>query len=42
MGRKTPIPFNLQKYVEKHCNGSQSVHNTDPTVPDLIDFFGDD
>ena len=21
MGGKTPISFNLRKYVEKHCNG---------------------
>ena len=27
MGRKTPISFNLQKYVEKHCNGTQWVHS---------------
>ena len=26
MGRKIPISFNLQKYVEKHCNGSKWVH----------------
>ena len=23
LGRKTPISFDLRKYVEKHCNGSQ-------------------
>ena len=22
-GRKTPISFNLQNYVEKHCNGQE-------------------
>ena len=27
MGRKTPISFNLQKYVEKHCNGPQWGHS---------------
>ena len=51
MGRKTPISFNLRKYVEKHCNGpsectakheNKASHNTDYIVPDLIDFFGDD
>ena len=24
MGHKTPISFNLRKYVEKHCNGLYS------------------
>ena len=51
MGRKTPISFNLRKYVEKHCNGpsectakheNKASHNTDYIVPDLIDFFGND
>ena len=51
MGRKTPISFNLQKYVDKHCNDPQRVHkkhehkasyNTDYIVPDLIDYFRDD
>ena len=23
IGRKTPISFNLRKYIEKHCNGLQ-------------------
>ena len=51
-GPKTPISFNLRKYVEKHCSGPYWVHrkkkenkasyNTDYIVPDLIDFFGDD
>ena len=51
MGRKTPISFNLRKYVEsiattrsectaKHEN--KASYNTDQIVPDLIDFFDDD
>ena len=44
MGRKTPISFNLRKYVEKHCNGpsectakheNKASHNTDYIVPSL-------
>ena len=27
MGRKTPISFSLRKYVEKHCNDQNQVHN---------------
>ena len=26
MGHKTPISFNLRKYVEKDCNDLQWVH----------------
>ena len=50
MGCKTPISFNLRKYVEKHCNSLWRVHgkinkasyNADQIVPDLTKFFGDD
>ena len=51
MGRKTPISFNLRKYIEKHCNSrieciakhaNKASYNTDYIVPDLIDFFVDD
>ena len=50
MDRKTPISFNLRKYVEKHCNSrdytgkqeNKASYNTDYIVPDLIQFFGDD
>ena len=49
MNRKTPICFNLRKYVEKHgkskCTAKQenkASYSTDYIVPDLIDFFGDD
>ena len=50
MGRKTPISFNLQKCVEKHCNGLEFTakhknkvsYNSDYIVPGLIDFFGND
>ena len=51
MGRKTPISFNLRKYVESiatarsECTAKQenkASYNTDCIVPDLIDFFGDD
>ena len=53
MGRKTPISFDLRKYVEKHCNArsectakhenheNKASYNTDYIVRDLIDFFGD-
>ena len=50
MGRKTLIPFDLRKYVEKHCNSrsecrtkheSKVSYNTDYIVPDLVEFFGD-
>ena len=27
MDRKTPISYNLRKYVEKHCNGPNLVHS---------------
>ena len=27
MGCKTPIFFNLRKYVEKHCKSSEWVHS---------------
>ena len=49
-GRKTQISFNLQKFVEKHCNGrcesttkheNKASYNTDYIVPDLIDFPDD-
>ena len=51
MGPKTPISFNLQKYVEKYCNGpsectakqeNKTSYSTDFIFPDLIDFFGDE
>ena len=51
MDRKTPISFNLRKYVEKHCDGrseciakhkSKASYNTDCIVSDLIYFFVDD
>ena len=50
MGCKTPIYFDLRKYVEKHCNGrsksttkeNKASYNTDYIAPDLIDFFGND
>ena len=51
MDRKTPISFNLRKYVEKHCGGrseciakhkSKASYNTDCIVSDLIYFFVDD
>ena len=51
MARKTPISFNLRKYVENHCNSrsectakqeNKTSYTTDHTVPILIDFFGDD
>ena len=43
MGRKTPINFNLRKYVEKPCNGrsectekheNKANYGTDYIVPD--------
>ena len=54
MSRKTPISFNLRKYVEKHCSiatarsectakhKNKASYNTDYSVPDLIDFFDDE
>ena len=48
MDQKTQISFDLQKYVEKYCNGrSESTTKHENTqqnyiVLDLIDFFGDD
>ena len=51
MGRKTPISFNLRKYIEKHCNArsecttkhkNKASYNTDYIDSDLIYFFDDD
>ena len=51
MGRKTLASFNLQKYVEIHCNGLLRVHCKTRKqselqhrlfLPDLIKFFGND
>ena len=51
MGRKTSISFNLPKYVENIATArsgcianyeNKASYSTDYTVPDLIDFFGDD
>ena len=51
MGCKTPISFNLRKYVENiatarsECTGkheNKASYNTDYIAPDLINFFGDD
>ena len=48
MDRKTPVSFDLRKYVKltrsectiKHEN--KANYNADYIVPDLIDFFGND
>ena len=51
MGRKTPISFNLRKYVENtakarsECTAKEenkASYNTDYIAPDLIDFYADD
>ena len=51
MGRKTPIFFNLRNMLKSiakarsECTAKQenkASYNTDYTVPDLIDFFGND
>ena len=50
MGCKTPISFDLQKYVEKHCRArsecttkheNKASYNLDYIIPDLIEFFGE-